>query len=343
MLIVIAGCSSIGPKQLTRDHLDDTRNMSDSSRRQTLFNVVRLRFGQPPTFVSVNQLVADYQLQGTAQAGLEVFPQTAASTVWNLSGGLQYTDRPTFTMSPVTGEQFVQSYLRPFAPSEILGLVDGGMPVDKLFRLTVQSVGPLQNTQPLSGGQRSGSAEFLPTLDLLRALQDGGALRVRVRRERNETRAFLLVDTRRAPELRSRVEALFSRLSVQPNADEVEVVYGTLALRAQGREIPILTRPLLGVMAAIAAEVEVSESDVREGRTIATLRTAGAPAPIVTIHSGRQEPADAYASVRVGERWYWIDDTDYESKLTFSALELLKSVAESSRGSAAPVLTIPTN
>lgn len=157
------------------------------------------------------------------------------------------------------------------------------------------------------------------------------------------TRAFLLVNTRHAPELRSQVEALFSRLSVQPNADEVEVVYGAVAIRSEGREIPILTRPLLGVMAAIAAEVEVSEGDVHEGRTTATLRAPGAPVPIVTIRSSQQEPNDAYASVRVGTQWYWIDDTDYESKLTFSVLELLKSVAESARSGAPPVLTIPTN
>jgi hypothetical protein len=342
-VMMIAGCTSIGPTRLTRDHLDYTRMLSESSKRQTLFNLVRMRFGQPPAFVSINQLVAGYQVQGSAQAGVESFPSASASSFWNLSGGVQITDRPTFTLSPVTGEQFVQSYLRPFAPAEILPLIQGGMPVDKLFRLTVQSIGPLQNIQPLAGAHRGGSPEFLPTLQLLRTLQDGGALRVRVRREGNEARAFLLVDIRQVPQLRNQVEAMCSRLSVNPNADEVEIVYGTVALRAQGREIPILTRSLLGIMAAIAAEVEVSESDVREGRTLATLRAPGAPTPIVVVSSGHEEPGDAYAAVRVADRWYWIADQDFESKITFSVLELLKSIGESGRISSAPVLTIPTN
>jgi hypothetical protein len=180
--IVIGGCTSIGPTQLRRDHLDYTSMISESSKRQTLFNLVRMRFGQPPAFVSINQLVSGYQLQGGAQASVELFPSASASTFVNLTGGVQYTDRPTFTLDPVTGEDFVHSYLRPFSPSELLPLIEGGMPVDKLFRLTVQSIGPLHNVQPMAGAQRGGSPEFVPTLALLRRLQDGGALRTRVRR-----------------------------------------------------------------------------------------------------------------------------------------------------------------
>ena len=62
-------------------------------------------------------------------------------------------------------------------------LIEGGIPVDLLLRLTAQSVGPFQNTHPLGGMNRSGSPEFLALLALLRTLQEGGALRVRVRRE----------------------------------------------------------------------------------------------------------------------------------------------------------------
>jgi hypothetical protein len=53
-------------------------------------------------------------------------------------------------------------------------------------------------------------------------------------------------------------------------------------------------------------------------------------------------PEESYASVEVAGRWYWIDIGDFESKQTFTILELLKSVAESTHGQNAPVLTIPT-
>ena len=61
-----------------------------------------------------------------------------------------------------------------------------------------------------------------------------------------------------------------------------------------------------------------------------------------SIRSAAARPARSYAAVLVGETWYWVEDTDYPSKLAFTILELLKSIAEGTRGSAPPVLTIPT-
>ena len=185
------GCASIGPTRLGRDQLDYTRTLSDAGKRQTLFNLIRMRYGEPPAFLSVSQVVSGYTLQGTAQAGLNAYPSANASTFATLLGGAQYTDRPTFTLNPVTGEHFVQAYLRPFSPAGIVPLVQGGIPIDVLFRLVAQSVGPLQNTHPLGGFDRSGSPDFLPLLGALRTLQEAGVLRVRLRREKEAARVFL--------------------------------------------------------------------------------------------------------------------------------------------------------
>jgi hypothetical protein len=340
--VAAAGCTSIGPTRLDRDQLDYTRVVADSSKRQTLFNLVRIRFGDAPAFVSISQLVSGYTVQGAAQGTLQTFPSAAPSSFWSLLFGVQYTDRPTFTLNPVSGEQFVQAYLRPFAPADIVPLVQGGVPVDMLFRLVVQSVGPLQNTHPLAGARRSGSPDFLPVLASLRALQEGGALRIRVHREKEGARAFIAFDTTHAPELRGLMDRIYVRLGVDPAAREVEIVYGQARDQARSREIPVLTRSLLNVLGAVAAEIEVPERDVREGRTSPTLREPGAPRPMVIVRSGPSQPGGSYAAVWIADRWYWVDSTDFESKMAFSILELLKSVAESTRGHNAPVLTIPT-
>jgi hypothetical protein len=340
--IAATGCTSIGPTQLDRDQLDYTRVVADSSKRQTLFNLVRMRFGDAPAFVSINQLVSGYTVQGTAQGNLQTFPSAAPSSFWSLLFGLQYTDRPTFTLNPMSGEQFAEAYLRPFAPANVVPLIQGDVPVDMLFRLVVQSVGPLQNTHPMAGARRSGSPDFLPMLASLRTLQEGGALRIRIHREREGVRAFIAFDTTHAPELRGLVDRIYARLGVDPAAREVEIVYGQARDRPRSREIPILTRSLLNVLSAVAAEIEVSERDVREGRTRPTLREPGAPRPMVVVRSGPSQPSESYAAVRIADRWYWVDSTDFESKAAFSILELLKTVAESRRDQIAPVLTIPT-
>jgi hypothetical protein len=341
LVLAAQGCGSIGPGRLGRDQLDYTRTLSEAGKRQTLFNLVRLRYGEPPAFLSVSQVVAGYILQGTAQAGLNAYPSASGSDFASLLGSAQYTDRPTFTLSPVAGERFVEAYLRPFSPADIVPLVEGGAPVDLLLRLVARSVGPLQNTHPLGDADRSGSPDFLPLLRTLRALQEAGALRVRHRREKEGARVFLAFDTRHAPSARGLVARVFRQLAIDPSAREVEVVYGADLGRARAREIPVLTRSLLNVLAAVAAEAEVPEEDVRAGRTTATLREPGGPRPPVVIRTGPSAPAAAYAAVRVEGRWHWVEGSDFESKKAFSILEILKSIAEGTRGTAPPVLTIP--
>lgn len=52
VLLLIAGCSSIGPKTIPRDRYDYSCSISESWKRQTLLNIVKLRYLDPPIFVS---------------------------------------------------------------------------------------------------------------------------------------------------------------------------------------------------------------------------------------------------------------------------------------------------
>ena len=338
----LPGCTSIGPTRLDRDQLDYARVMAEAGKRQTLFNLVRMRYGEPPSFMAISQVVSGYTMQGTLQAGVSAYPTASASTFGTLLGTAQYTDRPTFTLNPVTGEQFVEAYLRPFAPADVLPLIQGGIPVDLLFRLIAQSIGPIQNTHPLGGPNRSGSPEFLQLLGLLSQLQEAGALRVRLHRDKGHARVFIALDTRRAPTLRSVSARVFDLLSVDPSLPEVEVVYGVAQAQPRAREIPVLTRSLLNVLYAIAAEIELPDADIRARRAPPTLREPGNPRPSIVVRSAASQPDGSYVAVMVGDTWYWVEREDYPSKLAFTILELLKSIAEGTRGSAPPVLTIPT-
>ncbi|TDH64106.1 hypothetical protein E2C06_01790 [Dankookia rubra] len=339
---LLPGCTSIGPTRLDRDQLDYARVMAEAGKRQTLFNLVRMRYGEPPAFLAIRQVVSGYTMQGTLQAGVNAYPQASTSTFGTLLGTAQYTDRPTFTLNPVTGEQFVEAYLRPFAPADVLPLIQGGIPVDLLFRLIAQSIGSLQNIHPLGGPNRSGSPEFLQLLSWLSKLQEGGALRVRLHRHKDQTRVYVALDTRRSAGLRSLAARVFELLSLDPALPEVEVIYGAAQDQQRVREIPVLTRSLLNVLYAIAAEIELPDEDVRARRAPPTLLEPGNPRPSIVVRSAPSQPARSYVSVLVGDTWYWVEDTDYPSKLAFTILELLKSIAEGTRGSAPPVLTIPT-
>jgi hypothetical protein len=42
------------------------------------------------------------------------------------------------------------------------------------------------------------------------------------------------------------------------------------------------------------------------------------------------------------DHWYWIDDTDLDSKRIFTFLMILFSLAETGQAPAAPVVTVPS-
>jgi hypothetical protein len=49
--------------------------------------------------------------------------------------------------------------------------------------------------------------------------------------------------------------------------------------------------------------------------------------PVVVVHCGAAAPAEAFASVQHGQKWLWIAEDDFESKLPFSVLKILLTLA----------------
>ena len=54
-------------------------------------------------------------------------------------------------------------------------------------------------------------------------------------------------------------------------------------------------------------------------------------------------PEDAYVATQYNGRWYWIADTDIQSKYTFGIIMLLFSIADTGVRGSGPVVTIPAN
>lgn len=176
------GCGWTGAERLSLDQMGFTAALGDGLKRQMLLNMVRMRYADVPAFVAVSQLISGYTLQGTGQAGLNAYPNATTGNLATLSGTLQYTTRPTFTFTPVTGERFAQSYLRPLSPAELLSLAQSGAPIDVLFRLGVQSVNGLSNGATRGGDSREASEGFEALMAALREVQSAGAVSLRFER-----------------------------------------------------------------------------------------------------------------------------------------------------------------
>ena len=126
----VAACIPIGPNSVKSDQVDYADAISEASKRLTLTNIVKTRYGDAPSYLVASQVVAGYQLQANVAADLDLVRQGG----WELgdSGTLtiggQFSNSPTLTYTPVAGADFSALLLQPIAPADVYALIGGGTP-----------------------------------------------------------------------------------------------------------------------------------------------------------------------------------------------------------------------
>jgi len=127
VLLLGPGWRSIGPRTIPRDRYDYSGSISESWKRQTLLNIVKLRYLDPPIFVDVGQIVSGYSLETLLSAGGSL-PENGAlgGNTATLGGSVRFTDRPTITYTPLTGEKFLKALMTPLTPESVFFTIESG-------------------------------------------------------------------------------------------------------------------------------------------------------------------------------------------------------------------------
>jgi hypothetical protein len=351
--LVLTGCSAVGPGSVVRDRFDYNRAISDSWKSQMLNNLVGIRYGEAPIFLDVVSVINQYEFQ--TQANLSASWQSPlrvptgnnnninANTL-GVGGSGSYTDRPTITYSPLSGEQFALGLMKPIVPTSILSLIQAGFPVDFIFRLSVQSINGVQNRYGGTARARTADPDFYRLLEKWKQLQVSGAVALRVRKVNDEESLMIIFRKNVAEETEADVAEVKKMLGLNAETREFKVVYGAVALNND--EIAILSRSVLEIMIDLASYIEVPDTHIAEKRVAPTFKDKdrlGAPAvPLIRVHSSPKKPTDAYVSVPYQDYWFWIDNKDLPSKQLFSSLMFILTLAETGGKAGAPVVTIPT-
>ncbi len=333
-LAVCWGCSSIGPMTVSRDRFDYSRSISDSWKRQALLNVVKLRYVDVPIQVDVGQIVAGYSLETDLSMGgtLETGNDSLA-----LGGGVRYTDRPTITYTPQTGNRFLRSSLMPLPPDAVFFTVQAGWPADSVLFAAVASINGLKNQEGSIAGVAPPDPAFMRVLELLRNIQLSGAVALRIQQDVHKQQTTLLTFRSKdiSPQTIAQITELRRLLRLDPEAQEFRMVFA--ATPANDREVAVLTRSLIQIMGMIAAHVEVPEKDIAEGRATPGLGKAAT----LRIGCASHRPADAFAAVSYRGHWFWIDDRDLKTKRAFALLLVLNTLADTGEREPLPLITIP--
>ena len=109
-LLSLAGCVSVSPKHLTTDRMDYGQVVADSWKRQTLLNVVRLRYADAPMFLDVASIINSHTVGGSGSARATL-PSGSGSDVFEAGGSGVWSNTPTVTYQPLLGDRFTRSLL----------------------------------------------------------------------------------------------------------------------------------------------------------------------------------------------------------------------------------------
>ena len=336
LLTITAGCVRVPPQRVALDRFDYGQAIADSWKRQTLANIVRLRYGDAPTFLEVTSVINSYSTAGSVNAGAAI-PESPLPNSMNLGASRSWSNSTTVTYQPLTGQKFTANLLRPVPPAAVFQMVSAGWPIPLILRTSLSSINGLANS---NRGQR-GDPDFDRVVEALGRIQRSRAISIRVE-ERKEGEAVAVVLRREAvPEqVLEDSRTVRTLLGLKEDSTEYSITFGSIP--RNDSEIAVETRSMLELMLELATGVEVPPSDLTEGRALPGMGSPGEtpPEPLLHIRCGETAPSDAFAAVPYRNLWFWIDDTDRASKSRFTFLMILFSLAEGGQTSAAPLVTI---
>ena len=343
-LAMLTACTHLGPKTIAVDRFDYSSAIADSWKQQTLLNIVKLRYMDLPVFVDVASIVSGYSMQTGVSVNGTLSSQNAVQGNFLAAGGSAiYTDRPTITYVPLTGEKFLRGLMTPIDPKNIFFMLQSGYPADFVLGLTVESLNGVRNRSTAAGTMREADPDFIRALELLREVQAVGGFGMRVEENKAKTQTAVLFfrrDDLPADIVEKTVE-IRRLLKLAPDQQKFVLAYSPV--RGADHELAVNSRSMIQIMAAFSTCLDLPEAHVKDHSAAPTVANSAQDSrgDKIRIRSGRAKPANAFAAVHYRDHWFWIDDSDWHTKRALTAVMFFFTLAENASKENLPLITIP--
>lgn len=341
--LVMTGCQTIGTGSVQRDRLGYADAIGISWKEQTLLNIVKLRYLDTPVFLDVSSVISSYELASQITLGVNNFPNAPDSSSRSLGATGMYTDRPTISYTPITGERYMNALVRPIPPQAIFAMIETGHPADLVLRVTVRAINGRYNSSVRQSKARVADLSFGIVVDAIRRLQQEGALSVRIERRGEQELTYIGFRHSGDEDVEKDIRIVKEKLGIDPKNDEPLLVFGSHPRSPE--QLALLTRSMQEILSEFSGGVDVPDSDLAEGRATPMSyagKSVDSPSPpLMHIRSSHERPVDAFAAVPYRNRWFWIDDRDLNSKRLFLFLSVFSALAETGTAPQTPLITIP--
>ncbi|MFO1477333.1 MAG: hypothetical protein U1F98_11840 [Verrucomicrobiota bacterium] len=354
--LLATGCvTGLGPKAIREDRPDYNQQIVRSGDEQMLLNLVRIRYNDTPLFLELGSVVTSYGYDAAVNAGgqLNTGPTTGQG---NLGAALSYSEHPTITYTPLTGDQFAERLLSPVPLDSVMLFSQSGWSTKRLMLVTVLRMNDLFNVPTASGPTPARAPDYERFLDFTRrfqALQDAGLVGLNWERQMHETNVpgrepHFWIRLPADPNSPLAADALSVRRDLELESGRSDFLITAFPFHRQPDELGIRCRSLMGILFFLSTSVEPPPPHVQEGLLTVTRNSDGTAfdwhtlsGEVMTIHSRRDKPPRAAVAVRYRDWWFYIADDDQNSKVTFNLLNILFQLQASTGSGKSPLLTLP--
>ena len=330
-----------------------------TTNEELLLNLVRLRYSDTPYFMQLNNVTTQFTYGGKFLPSIFI-PGFNQNNPASLEGEFIWQSQPTIQYSPLQGKDFAIQLMHPLDLRIIQGLIYTGWDVDRVFRILVQSMAEIPNASSASGPIPQNPPKykkFFEATCLMRHFQLLGELQIGLRYipKNNISKVEKLEENHFQPNI---IQISFPGEGEEAKAlaDLLEVTKRSggkylLSMRQdfnEKAEIGIMTRSLLGCMYYLSLGVLVPREHIEKGFVGRTFSSNETPfdwleivGDLITIYSSDRYPEEAFLSVLYRGHWFYIDDSDINSKRTFVLLQQIFNLQAKQEEQEAPFLTIP--
>lgn len=173
---LIAGCA-LGPRSVERNRLRYNEAVKTTTEQQLLLNIVRLRYTDTPSSLSITAIADQQELS----AGLQAIPFFTADAGGNSFGGFRGTvlpqaaisgaNRPTLSYTPLDDTEFTRRLFTPLPLEGAAYLSKTTWPISTVFRLYLENLNWVSNAETASGPTPKTLPEYQEFLTGIAALQ----------------------------------------------------------------------------------------------------------------------------------------------------------------------------
>lgn len=359
-LLFLSGCHVSSKTAMYGSGGRTSYNISaqNTTNQELLLNLVRLRYSDTPYFLELNGITTQFNFTGKLLPSIKI-PGFDNNNPGALGGEFAWSNQPTIQYSPLEGKDFAIQLMHPLDLRVLQGLVLTGWDVDRVFRMLVQNMTDIPNARSASGPipvHPPSYKQFFEVMNLMRHFQTNGDLQIGVRYMEGNGHDQSEADACKEPPNTIQISFPANGEKADRLAELLESVKKTkgryvLNMRQafnEQAEIGIMTRSLLGSMYYLSLGVQVPPRDIAAGTVALTENPDGTlfnwdevVGDLMKIHWDFHYPQHAYLAVPYRGYWFYIDDSDVNSKRTFVLLQQIFNLQSKQQEKEQPILTIP--